>query len=329
MYIAGIDIGGTKCAAVLGKCVDNNIIRVDIVDKISFKTKSCDSPSAVIDRLILGLESILAKNFLISNDLSCIGISCGGPLDSEKGLILSPPNLIGWDSVPITDIFEERFKVKAVLQNDANAGALAEWLWGSGFGYRNFIFCTFGTGFGAGMILNGKLYTGINNMAGEIGHVRLADYGPVGYGKMGSVEGFCSGGGIAQLAKSMVREELQSGGKVSFCSSETEIEQLDALIVARAAAKGDNLAKAIYARSGEMLGRALAILVDVLNPDAITIGSIFTKERNLLWPHAKRVLSKESLAISSQVCDILPSSLGDAIGDYEALAVAADYVANN
>jgi len=121
MYIAGIDIGGTKCAAVLGKCVDNNIIQVDVVDKVTFKTQSCNGPSAVIDRLILGLEDILAKNFLISNDISCIGISCGGPLNSEKGLILSPPNLIGWDNVPITDIFEKHFNVKAVLQNDANA----------------------------------------------------------------------------------------------------------------------------------------------------------------------------------------------------------------
>ena len=114
MYIAGIDIGGTKCAAVLGKCVDNNIIQVDVVDKVTFKTSSCNGPTAVIDRLILGLEDILAKNFLISNDISCIGISCGGPLNSEKGLILSPPNLIGWDNVPITDIFEKHFNVKAV-----------------------------------------------------------------------------------------------------------------------------------------------------------------------------------------------------------------------
>lgn len=329
MYIAGIDIGGTKCAAVLGKCVDNNIIRVDIVDKVTFKMQPGNEPYSVIDRLILALEEILAKNFLISNDISCIGISCGGPLNSEKGLILSPPNLIGWDNIPIVEIFEKHFNVKSLLQNDANAGALAEWYWGSGFGYRNFIFCTFGTGFGAGMILNGKLYTGTNDMAGEIGHVRLAEYGPVGYGKMGSVEGFCSGGGIAQLAKAMVREEMQLGNKVSFCPTEQDIETLDALIVAKAATKGDYLAKAIYARAGEMLGRTLAILVDILNPDAITIGSIFTKDRNLLWPHAKRVLSKESLAISSQACDILPSSLGDAIGDYEALAIAAEYVANN
>ena len=199
----------------------------------------------------------------------------------------------------------------------------------AGFEYKNFIFCTFGTGFGAGLILNNRLYTGTNDMAGEIGHVRLTDYGPVGYGKMGSVEGFCSGGGIAQLAKSMVREEMQLGNKVSFCVTEQEIELLDALSVAKAAGKGDNLAKAIYARSGEMLGRALAILIDILNPDAIAIGSIFTKDRNLLWPHAKRILSKESLSISSQACDILPSSLGDSIGDYEALAVAAEYIANN
>ncbi len=329
MYIAGIDIGGTKCAAVLGKCVDNNIIQVDIMDKVTFRTQSFDGPYAVLDQLILALENLLAKNFLITNDLECIGISCGGPLDSTRGIILSPPNLVGWDNIPIVDIFEKHFKVKAVLQNDANAGALAEWYWGSGFGYTNFIFCTFGTGFGAGLILNGQLYKGRNDMAGEIGHVRLSEFGPVGYGKMGSVEGFCSGGGIAQLAQSMIREELQMGKSVSFCKDLEELDSITAQSVAKAAEKGDILAKKIYAKSGEMLGRTLAILIDILNPEAIAIGSIFAKTRDLIWPHAKRIISMESLDMAARKCEILPASLGDAIGDYEALAVAAEYISNN
>jgi glucokinase len=328
MYIAGIDIGGTKCAVILGKCVDNNIIKVDIVDKISFKTQTCSGPNGVIDKLIQGLEGLLAKNFLIGSDIACIGISCGGPLNSEKGLILSPPNLIGWDNIPITAVFSKHFGVPAVLQNDANAGALAEWFWGAGLGCKNMVFCTFGTGFGSGIILNGKLYSGTNDMAGEIGHVRLQDFGPVGYGKMGSVEGFCSGGGIAQLAKDMALMEMQKGKAVSFCNGPEDLDNIDALRVAQAADKGDLLAAKVYEISGIMLGKALAILIDILNPEVIVIGSIFKKSQDLIWPYTKKVINEECLSYSRNICEVLPSALGDAIGDYEALAIAADHIAN-
>ena len=96
---------------------------------------------------------------------------------------------------------------------------MAEWKFGAAKGYENVIFLTFGTGMGAGLILNGRLYTGTNDMAGEIGHIRLEANGPVGYGKSGSFEGFCSGGGIAQLSRIRILEKLQMGEKVSFCSS--------------------------------------------------------------------------------------------------------------
>ena len=137
-------------------------------------------------------------------NLKRIGISCGGPLDSKKGIIFSPPNLPGWDNVPITRILSDEFGVETALQNDANACALAEWLMGAERGHSNMIFLTFGTGMGAGLILNGRLYSGTNDLGGEVGHIRLAKTGPVGFGKAGSFEGFCSGGGIAQLAKSIV-----------------------------------------------------------------------------------------------------------------------------
>ena len=138
-----------------------------------------------------------ARSCSTLGDISAIGISCGGPLNSKKGVILSPPNLPGWDNIEIVNIIKDRLDVPAKLQNDANACALAEWKYGAGRGSNNMIFLTFGTGFGAGLILDGRLYNGVNCMSGEIGHVRLTEYGPVGYGKAGSCEGYCSGGGIA------------------------------------------------------------------------------------------------------------------------------------
>jgi glucokinase len=167
------------------------------------------APEGVLKRLEQESRHLAEKGGTVSG----IGISCGGPLDSKRGLILSPPNLPGWDNIPITEYFSSRFHVPVFLQNDANACALAEWRYGAGKGLDDMVFLTFGTGIGAGLILNGKLYEGKQSMAGEAGHWRMASFGPIGYGKAGSFEGFCSGGGIAQLARQKILEQLQMGKK--------------------------------------------------------------------------------------------------------------------
>jgi glucokinase len=254
--------------------------------------------------------------------VSSIGISCGGPLDSKTGVILSPPNLPGWDEISIVELFRKKFNIPTSIQNDANAGALAEWKFGVGKGFRNIIFLTFGTGLGAGLILDGRLYSGTNDMAGEVGHIRLENIGPVGYGKSGSFEGFCSGGGIAQLAQLKVREKLQMGQAVSFCKNMQDIEMLNAQVVADAARKGDTLAKEIYNLCGTYFGKGLSILIDILNPELIIIGSIFVRSGDLLLPAIKRKLEEESLLLSNKVCRIVPAGLGEKVGDYAALSVA-------
>jgi len=259
-------------------------------------------------------------------DITGIGVSCGGPLDSGRGVILSPPNLVGWDSIPIVKLLRDRFGIRASLQNDANACALAEWKYGAARGYENAVFLTFGTGLGAGLILNGRLYAGANDMAGEAGHIRLADNGPVGYGKAGSFEGFCSGGGIAQLARSMALEKLQMGGKVSFAGDLNELGRLDAKTVALAAEAGDELAMEVFRACGRYLGRGLSILIDILNPEIIVIGGIFTRQRDLLYGEAVRIIEKEALGRSRSACRIVPAGLGEQIGDYAALSVAGYFL---
>lgn len=323
MYLIGIDIGGTKCAVTLGRMTEGeNLISKQpvILDKEEFPTEA--DPNYMIEKLCTATENIFKKNKIKNEEVVCIGINCGGPIDSNKGIILSPPNLIGWDEVHICEIFEKRFKIKSKLQNDANAGALAEWFYGSGRGLTNMMFITFGTGFGAGLILNGKLYSGTNDMAGEVGHIRLEEHGPVGFGKAGSCEGFCSGGGIAQLAKTKVLEKLQMGEKVGFCASVEDLDKLNAKIVGDAAEAGDPLALEIYKISGEYLGRALSIFIDILNPELIAIGSIFARSTDILWPHAKAIIEKEALIHSRKVCKVVPAGLGEKIGDLAALSIA-------
>lgn len=300
----GIDIGGTKCAVVLG---DGTHIE-----------KKCRFATTTYEETIANILKAVAE----MGPADAIGISCGGPLDPENGLILSPPNLVGWNRVPITQMLTDRFGIPAYLCNDANACALAEWKYGAGKGTRNMIFLTFGTGFGAGLILDGKLYQGVGGMAGEIGHVRLADYGPVGYGKRGSVEGFCSGGGLAQIGKTLATEKLQRGETLPYCNSIAELGNINAKVLADYAYEGDETGTAAYRICGEMLGRTLALLVDLFNPEAVVIGSIFQRAETLIRPHMEKVLRREALPAALAACRILPAALGERIGDFAALAVA-------
>ncbi len=319
--ILGIDVGGTKCAVVTGRIKDDG--QVELVGKKSFPTETAKGFEHTINNIFANIDAELSKSGLAPGDISAIGISCGGPLDSKKGVIMSPPNLPGWDNIPIVDLFEKRYGIKTAVQNDANACALAEWKYGAAKGYSNAIFLTFGTGMGSGLILDDRLYAGTNDMAGEVGHIRLERTGPVGYGKAGSFEGFCSGGGIAQLAHTKVLEKLQMGETVSFCKSMDEIDSLTAKSVAEAAFAGDELAVEIYRTCGHYLGAALSVLIDILNPEVIVLGSIYGRAQELIEPAMRAVIEQETVSHARQVCKIVPAGLGESIGDYAALSVAA------
>lgn len=280
----GVDIGGTKCAVTLWEKGSETVL----LNKIRFDTESCADT----------LKRIVGEVKSMSEGVSAAGISCGGPLDSEKGVIMSPPNLPDWENVHITHAIEEAAGIPAYIENDANACALAEWRFGVGRGVKNMVFLTFGTGLGAGLILDGRLYRGTNDMAGEIGHIRLEGEGPEGYGKNGSFEGFCSGGGLKQL-----------GGK-------------SAARIAEEAAKGDKEALSVISRSAAYLGRGLAIIIDMLNPEIFVIGSIYARNEKLFKSIAGEEIRREALPGAARACRIVPAKLGDSIGDYGALCVA-------
>jgi glucokinase len=179
-------------------------------------------------------------------------------------------------------------------------------------------FLTFGTGLGAGLILNGKLYSGSCGMAGECGHIRLDDDGPVGYGKRGSFEGFCSGGGIAQLGRMYAEKNLP----LSWCKTTDDMKDISAKSIAEAANAGDPTALAVYAESGRRLGYGLSILIDLLNLERIVIGSVFQRSENLLRPEMEKVIAREALPQSREACQIVPAQLKENIGDIAALSVA-------
>jgi len=222
----------------------------------------------------------------------------------------------------VVKLIREHYGVPVTLQNDANACALAEWRFGAGRGLKNMVFLTFGTGLGAGLILDGKLYDGTHGNAGEVGHVRLANDGPIGFGKRGSFEGFCSGGGIAQLGYSMALEALKKGVCPSYFKDGMSPDEVTAKSVGDAAEDGDETALEVYRTSGRYLGRGLSLIIDILDPQAIVIGGIFTRSRELLWQYAREEIAKEALLPSAEGCAVLPAKLGESIGDYSAIAIA-------
>lgn len=317
--IAGIDIGGTKCAVSLGIVSEAG---ATIIDKIKIPTPY--EPEEAIKAMVSNLKELISKH--PDQKIESIGISCGSPLDSEKGFILSPPNLSHWDQIDVVTPFTTAFGVPAAVQNDANACALAEWMWGAGKGYRNMIFMTFGTGLGAGLILNNQLYVGANDMAGEVGHIRLEEEGPIGYHKAGSFEGFCSGGGIARLAKSMVEKYRIQNKTTHILELQPDIAQITTADVGQAAAEGDELAIRIFHTVGEKLGKGISILIDVLNPECIVIGSIFLRQEKLLREGMESVIEKEALSYSRKACKIVAAGLGEEVGDYAALSVAMNII---
>lgn len=307
-FFIGIDIGGTKTAVSLGNG------RGELLGKHRFPTKPhyrdvlediCDAASGILSNLADG--EIFPSGYEIPKALrvvKAVGISCGGPLDSVKGVVQSPPNLPSWEDVPIVEILQDRLGIPCYLENDANACALAEWYWGNGRGYRNMIFLTFGTGLGAGLILDSRLYSGACGLAGEVGHLRLADSGPLCYGKHGSWESFCSGSGLSKLYQQVYGTSLTA----------KEICDL--------ADAGDSDALHVIEMSSRFLGRGLALLIDILNPQCIIIGSIFSRSEELFRRAMEEEIEKEALSLSYRDCVIRPAGLGERLGDMAALGVA-------
>ena len=312
----GVDIGGTNTAIVLSSEPPPVLARVE------FSTLPDQGPARALDLIQKNIRQLLHAQGSRKIQPGAIGVSCGGPLDRISGVIQAPPNLPTWVDVPITSILQREFHIDCRLENDANAGAIAEHRFGAGRGTQHMVFLTMGTGMGAGIIADGRLYRGASDQAGEIGHVRLTRSGPIGYNKVGSVEGWVSGGGMAQVAGQKVAAAIQNGETTMMAVRFQESGMLTAKDVAEAAQQGDKLAKRIVHSTGIRLGEALAILVDVLNPERIVIGGMAMRLGEDLLAPARTKMAREALPASAKDCQIVPAALGEQIGDIAAICVA-------
>jgi glucokinase len=300
-WILGLDIGGTKTAVIAGDR------RGHITLREQFATEPLRGFDDVFTRMLEAMTALIAR---VETAPAAVSVSVGGPLDVLRGIVKSPPNLPGWADIPLKDLLSRRFSLPVYVEHDGNAGALAEWYFGAGKGFRNIVFVTMGTGFGAGLILDGRLYRGTSDVAGEVGHVRVAEDGPDCYGKSGSLEGYASGTGIARLARTMY--------PLLWDEKATVIDIYESFT------RGSPEAAAVFSRAALGLGRGLAIMADTLNPERIILGGIGMRLETALVEPARRVFEAESLPEARKVCKIVPARLGESIGDIASLCAAYD-----
>jgi len=318
-YVIGVDVGGTKLATVLATRTG------EIVHKVRLPTEAERGPEFGVARLLSMVQRNLDEAGVCSEDVIGIGVACGSPMDAERGIILGPPNLQTWNPVPIVDRLQAEFGIYAQLENDANAGALAEWLFGAGKGRRHVVYMTMGTGIGGGLILDGRLYRGANGNAGEVGHMRVVDRGgPLcGCGKRGCLEAFCSGPSIARRTREALRDAPTS--RIAALAGRAEDTTAEHLFAA--AREGDALALRLVDETAHYMGVGLANIIQALNPEVIVLGTIATAQGDFFLDRVRRVVRQETWPQMSGVVEILPSPLGDRVGDYGAISIVLQNLA--
>jgi glucokinase len=295
--VAGIDIGGTKIALALADSEGR------IIEGTRFPARTGErGPHAIVGEALAEIERMLGKT---GARLTAVGIGCGGPLDRKRGLILSPPNLPGWDEFPVVRLVEERLGVPALLDNDANAAALGEHRYGAGRGYRHLIYITISTGIGGGVIVRGELVHGVYDGAGEVGHMTVLPGGPAcGCGGRGCLEALCSGTGIARRARERV-----SAGEASSLSS-LEPDGITGQAVAEAARAGDTVASEVWDEAIEYLAVGVGNLFNVLAPEIVVIGGgVAAAGAQLFEPLRERVRGRVRMLPPEKI-NILQASLG-------------------
>jgi glucokinase len=275
-WMIGVDVGGTKVAAgfVNGRGEMGEYLRVAMNPRGTAEEGFAAVTSA-LDALLKGKTTSSRTEFPI-------GICAPGPLDPHTGVVLNPPNVPCWRDFPLAAEIERRYGQRARVDNDANAAALAETLWGAGQGFGNVFYGCIGTGIGAGIILDGKIFHGRTGSAAEGGHVSIDYRGPrCNCGKLGCIEALASGTAIARRTREAIAADATRAAALMVLAS-GDAAAIRSEMVARAADAGDELAREILSDTMEYLAVWLGNIVDLLEPDVMILGGGVAE---MLRPH--------------------------------------------
>jgi glucokinase len=314
--VLGLDVGGTKLAA--------GIVAADgsVLGQLDTASHREEGPSAMIARhLELGRRAVDEAG-VDWQQIQAVGIACGGPLDPERGIVESPLHLPGWRDVPLVSIVSAELDRPAWVDNDATAGSLAEWRFGAGRGrdIRHLVYLTISTGVGGGLVLDGHVYRGAAGNAGELGHLTVDHRGrPCACGRRGCLEAYVSGTNIAARAvEALTTDEA---------SSLRNLPVVSARDVAEAAAAGDRLAGRVWDQTTEMLGSAVATILDVFNPQLVVLGGGVARSGDQLLEPVRRTALAQALRPARDTAAIVLAELGDRLGVVSAAAVALERLA--
>ncbi|MBW3623384.1 MAG: ROK family protein [Armatimonadetes bacterium] len=315
LRFGALDIGGTKLA--VGVTDAEGRVR----GQSRAPTDTSLGPEAVCDRLLAMLREAHDEADA-EIPLAGVGVGCGGPLDRATGRIITVPNMPGWDGFPLRAYLEERLGLPVALDNDANAAALGEALYGAGRGSSHVCYFTVSTGIGGGIVVNGSLYRGATELAGEFGHQVILPDGPrCPCGKNGCLEALASGTSIARRA----RERLAAGACSSVrMAGDSRFTSVTAARLADAARDGDPFALDLWEETGFYLGLGIVNVIHLLNPNVVVIGGGVASAGDLLFRPVRRTVRARGMAPLVDACRIVPAALGQDVGIVGAAALAME-----
>lgn len=307
-----VDLGGTH---VRTGVVDHTL---RIAGRTDEPTRHELGPEGVIDQIVRQTRESVRQTGTEWSHVSGLAIGAPGPLDSTTGVVLSPPNMPGWDDVPLKTMLEAELQIPVKVVNDANAAALGESYFGAGRGHRNLVYLTISTGIGGGIVVEGRLLEGASGMAGELGHMTIDRSGPIcKCGNRGCLEVLASGTAIARR----FREGLEAGVKSGATDWLGEAHPT-AADVARAAALGDEFALTVFTDAAEAVGFGVVNCIHIFNPEVIAIGGGVSNAGALLFDPINRIVDRYALPVPRSAVRVLPAELGDDVGLVGAGAVA-------
>jgi len=304
-YIVGVDLGGTNIVA--GALAEDGS---DIIALRTEATRADQGADAVVDRIARMIDTVIAETIAQTgarrDDVIGVGVGAPGPLDRERGIVVTTPNL-GWTNFPLRDVVAERTRLPVRIDNDANCATLGEWWLGAARGANNVIGMTIGTGIGGGIILGGRLYHGSSDVAGEIGHATIDITGRrCKCGNYGCLEAYASGPSIADRAREAVGSDdeaflvLMVGG---------DANKITAATVYEAAKLGDDVALDVVRETSRFRGAGIANLLNIFNPDVVVIAGGVTQAGETLFGPLRREVRKRAFKPAVEACQIVPGTL--------------------
>src|ERR1022692_717997 len=306
-YFIGVDVGGTKVAAGLVSSTG------EITHQTRVPMEAADAPAGLA-AVTSAIDSVCAAtnpNPHLQSLISGIGICAPGPLDPRPGVVINPPNLPGWRNFPLAAETSKAYRLPVEVDNDGNAAALAEALWGAGRGYRNVFCATIGTGIGTGIVFDGRIYHGRTGAAAEGGHITIDYRGPrCNCGKLGCIEILASGPAIARRAS----EKIAAGRRSAILEKEADLAQITSEMVGRAYLAGDPLAKEILQETAMFLTVWLGSIVDLLEPDVMIIGGGAAPMLQPFFAEIRDRLPNWTVNSHSQEIPLVPAHYGPDAG---------------